>query len=121
MLVNPRISKSINNYHCNSIGFDGGVNSYLYVAGNPVVRIDESEKIWDTIADAGFIIYDLGSLAYHSITGDEKSVSVDKLALGADITGALILGATGLGLGVRAGVRSYLKIDYCSTLLIRSL
>ena len=26
------------------IGFDGGVNTYLYVGGNPVVRVDESGK-----------------------------------------------------------------------------
>ena len=27
------------------IGFDGGVNTYLYVGANPVVRVDESGKI----------------------------------------------------------------------------
>jgi len=28
------------------IGFDGGVNTYLYVGGNPVVRVDESGEYW---------------------------------------------------------------------------
>jgi len=52
MSVNPRISKTINNYYCNSIGFDGGINTYIYTGANPVVRVDENgEDFMDGIAN----------------------------------------------------------------------
>ena len=52
MSVNPRISKTINNYYCNSIEFDGGVNTYLYVGANPLSHIDVNGNDWvDYISD----------------------------------------------------------------------
>jgi len=41
MSVNPRISKTINNYYCNSIRFDSGINTYLYANANSLRFVDE--------------------------------------------------------------------------------
>jgi len=36
------------------IGFDGGVNTYLYVGGNPIVRVDESGNNYGTVVGAEY-------------------------------------------------------------------
>ena len=48
------------------IGLDGGINTYAYVGNNPLNYTDSSGLIIDTIADAGFILYDLYKLASDS-------------------------------------------------------
>lgn len=52
--------------------------------------------IVDTIADIGFIAYDLYEI------GTEGATATNVAALGADIVGAVLPGVTGLGAGVRA-------------------
>ena len=47
MSVNPRISKTINNYYCNSIEFDGGVNTYLYANANSLRFVDEEGLVYE--------------------------------------------------------------------------
>jgi hypothetical protein len=76
----------------------GRFNLYDYVGNSPLVYTDSSGLIIDTVADAGFILYDLYQLA----VGGRKDLATNLAALGADVGGALIPGATGLGLGVRA-------------------
>lgn len=80
------------------IGEMGGVNLYGYVGGNPVNNTDSSGLIIDTLADAGFILYDLYKLA--SEGGCERNTNLT--ALGLDIVGAISPGVTGLGVVSRS-------------------
>jgi RHS repeat-associated protein len=79
------------------IGEMGGVNLYGYVGGNPVNNTDSSGLFIDTIADAGFILYDLYKLANEG--GCEQNTNLT--ALGLDIVGAISPGVTGLGAASR--------------------
>ncbi|HWS78245.1 MAG TPA: RHS repeat-associated core domain-containing protein [Thermomonas sp.] len=70
-------------------------NRYWYAAGNPYKYTDPDGRILDTLADIGFIAYSAYKLA------TEPSWT-NAGALGADIVGAAVPFATGLGAGVRA-------------------
>ena len=85
------------------IGLDGGENSFVYVGDNPLVRVDERGEFWDTVADVGFIAYDLISAGYHYVTGDNEAFKTDMAALAADSAAAMVPFATGAGIAVRAG------------------
>ena len=80
------------------IGFAGGDNNfYRYTHNNPINFIDPSGLFLDTIADIGFIIYDLYNLATDPCNKGENLT-----ALGLDVAGALIPFATGLGAASKA-------------------
>lgn len=82
------------------IGFAGGdTNLYAYVGNDPINRRDPSGKIWDTVADLGFIGYDLYKLASDGNCNRGENLA----ALGLDVAGALLPFATGLGAASRAG------------------
>jgi RHS repeat-associated protein len=83
------------------IGLAGGVNRYAYVGGNPVGYTDSNGQIIDTLADLAFISYDLYRIWADNITGTCDNLGENAFALGADVVGALIPFATGLGLEVR--------------------
>ena len=72
-------------------------NRYLYVNNNPYKYTDPNGEFLDTIIDVALIAYDLGDMAINGVN-DTNSAS-----LTANIAGALIPGATGLGLAARAG------------------
>ncbi len=80
------------------IGFGGGdPNLYAYVQNSPLNYTDSSGQILDTLLDIGFIAYDIYRLA----TDGRKDLGGNLLALGADVAGALIPFATGLGAASR--------------------
>jgi len=84
------------------IGLAGGINRYAYVGGNPVGRTDSNGQVIDTIADVAFVSYDLYRLWSDNIAGSCDNLGENAFALGADVVGALIPFATGLGIGVRS-------------------
>jgi RHS repeat-associated protein len=83
------------------IGLMGGINFYAYTAGNPVNYTDSTGLIFDTIADAAFVLYDVYRLAKDYQNGCDNTGD-NLAALGADLLGLITPGATGLGMGVRA-------------------
>jgi hypothetical protein len=72
-------------------------NRYLYVNNNPYKYTDPNGEFLDAILDIGFIAYDLYDMASNGVNATNSA------SLSANIAGLLIPGATGLGLGVRAG------------------
>lgn len=93
------------------IDFAGGdTNLYGYVHGDPINLIDPSGLIVDTIADVGFIAYDL----YQFARGCGNVA-----ALGADVGAALIPFVTGAGLGVR-GAQSAAKAGFTAPKVART-
>ena len=85
------------------IGFSAGdANLYRYVGNSPTNANDPSGLIIDTLLDIGFIGYDIYKIAKDNIFGNCDNLGENLLALGADVAGAVIPFATGLGAGVRA-------------------
>jgi RHS repeat-associated protein len=80
---------------------------YAYVANNPTTATDPSGRVLDTLADAAFILYDIGGLIF----GPEKDRAMNWLALGADLGGAALPFVTGAGAALRAGFRAADHVD----------
>lgn len=78
------------------------LNRYSYARNNPVKYVDPSGNIIDTIADIGFIIWDIGVLAKNKGYRDW----INWAALGGDIAGAFIPFLTGVGAGLKIGAKS---------------
>jgi RHS repeat-associated protein len=77
-------------------------NRYAYARNNPLRYTDPDGRAIDTIADIGFIgwdVFDLGRSAYRG----EGTTGTQWLALGGDVLGAAIPFATGIGAAIRAG------------------
>lgn len=70
-------------------------NRYMYVNNNPYKYTDPNGEFLDTIVDIGFIVYDLYDMATNGVNATNSA------SLSANIAGALIPGATGLGLAAR--------------------
>jgi len=87
------------------IGMAGGLNPYTYAQNNPLSYSDSEGLILDTIADVGFIIYDLYRIGRDNVFGDCDNLGENLAALGADAAGALIPFASGGGIAVRTGSR----------------
>ena len=72
-------------------------NRYLYVNNNPYKYTDPNGEFLDAIVDIGFIAYDLYDMATNGVNATNSA------SLTANVAGLMIPGATGLGVGVRAG------------------
>uniref|UniRef100_UPI00405634F8 RHS repeat-associated core domain-containing protein n=1 Tax=Candidatus Electronema sp. TaxID=2698783 RepID=UPI00405634F8 len=76
------------------------LNRYAYTRNNPVKYIDPSGHFFDVVLDIAFIANDIKTL----VTDPSSRTVVNYLALGADVLGVVLPGATGLGAGVKAAV-----------------
>jgi hypothetical protein len=81
------------------VGFSAGdANLYAYVFNSPTNYTDSSGQGIDIVIDVGSIIYDIYQLA----NGSRKDRTTNLIALGADVVGAVVPFATGLGAAARA-------------------
>lgn len=85
-------------------------NRYSYVLNRPMKYIDPTGEVLDTIADIGFVAYDLWDIGSSLVEGEGVS-GVQWGALGADVLGAVVPFATGGGLVVRGAARVDDAID----------
>lgn len=89
----------------------GDTNLYAYVGSDPVNVVDPSGLVIDTIADIGFILYDLWQLVDDNLLGDCGNLGENLTAFGADVLGAVIPGLTGLGPAARFGDDAAALVD----------
>jgi RHS repeat-associated protein len=85
-------------------------NRYAYARNNPLKYTDPDGRLIDTIADVGFIgwdVFDMGRSAYRG----EGISGTQWLALGGDVLGAAIPFATGVGVAIRAGAKVEHAVD----------
>ena len=79
-------------------------NRYAYARNNPLRYVDPDGRAIDTIADVGFIAWDVFDMGRSAYRGEGIS-GTQWLSLGGDIVGAAIPFATGVGAAIRAGNR----------------
>jgi RHS repeat-associated protein len=77
------------------------LNRYSYVLNNPYKFTDPNGKSPLPLIDAGFILFDIGSYAYHAATGDDEAARIDLAALAIDSALALLPGPPGMGAAAR--------------------
>jgi RHS repeat-associated protein len=80
-------------------------NRYAYVRNNPLRYTDPDGRAIETIADIGFVLYDLFDIA-RSVVRGEGVTGTQVGALGADVLGAVVPFATGGGIAVRAATHA---------------
>ena len=76
------------------IGYENDLNLHTYVRNYPLNHADPTGAIADTLVDVGFIAYDICEFATNPSWTNAG-------ALGADVVGAVVPFATGLGAVVR--------------------
>lgn len=92
-IYNPALGRFM---QTDPVGYKDDLDLYAYVGNDPLNHNDPTGAIIDTIADIGFIAYDL----YQIATGGATATNV--AALAADVVGAVAPGITGLGASIRA-------------------
>ncbi|MDR1678957.1 MAG: hypothetical protein LBR81_04185 [Prevotellaceae bacterium] len=82
---------------------------YVALGDNPIINVDKKGDLWDAIADAAFILYDVGEIGYDYFTkGKVDPVSV--AALSADVGMLFVPIGTGGGLAVRGAAKTTEKV-----------
>lgn len=66
------------------------VSPYAYCGNNPILRIDDDGKIWDTVWDIGNIVYDVGAAIVNHATGNHEEAKENWEDAGFDLLAAAI-------------------------------
>ena len=80
-------------------------NLYAYAASDALNYYDPDGLVLDTVADVGFIGYDLYRLWVDNIAGDCDNLGENLASLGLDVVGAALPFATGLGAALKTSRR----------------
>ena len=86
----------------------GDLNLYGYVMSDPVNAVDIGGLFLDTLIDVGSIGYDIHQIVTKSWRGEDYSI--DQMALGADLTCAVVPVLAGGGLAVRASEKALISV-----------
>jgi RHS repeat-associated protein len=87
------------------VGLAGGANPYSYAMNNPLRYTDSKGLFLDTLADIGFVLYDLYRIGNDNIFGDYcegESLESNLTALGLDVAGVFVPFVSGGGVASRA-------------------
>lgn len=66
------------------------VSPYAYCGNNPILRIDDDGRIWDTVWDIGNIVYDVGAAIVNHATGNHEEAKENWEDAGFDLLAAAI-------------------------------
>lgn len=68
--------------------------SFVYCGSNPISHKEIDGDVWDTVIDAAFLAYDVGSAIYHGVKGNHEAAKQSLKNVGEDLLFAAIPGAT---------------------------
>ena len=66
------------------------ISPYAYCGNNPILRIDDDGRIWDTVWDIGNIVYDVGAAIVNHATGNHEEAKENWEDAGFDLLAAAI-------------------------------
>ena len=82
--------------------------SFVYCGSNPISHKEIDGDVWDTVIDAAFLAYDVGSAIYHGIKGNHEAAKQSLKNVGEDLLFAAIPGAT---VAVAKGAKALRNVD----------
>ena len=82
--------------------------SFVYCGSNPISHKEIDGDVWDTVIDAAFLAYDVGSAIYHGIKGNHEAAKQSLNNVGEDLLFAAIPGAT---VAVAKGAKALRNVD----------
>ncbi len=85
-----------------ALGIPESLNPYSYGAANPVANTDPSGKYVESLLDVAFIAYDIYTIIYDGVKGNDAALAIDLVALAADVGCLFVPLGTGGGLAARA-------------------
>jgi RHS repeat-associated protein len=83
-------------------------SSFAYCGSNPISHVEIDGDIWDTVIDAAFLAYDVGSAIYHGVKGNQEAAKQSLKNVGEDLLFAAIPGAT---VAVAKGAKALRNMD----------
>ena len=71
---------------------DYNISPYAFCGGDPINRVDKDGRIWETVWDAGNLLWDVGSAIYNHATGSHEAAKANWSDAGLDLAATLIPG-----------------------------
>jgi RHS repeat-associated protein len=66
------------------------ISPYVYCGNNPVIRLDQDGKVWETVWDIANIVYDIGAAIVNHAIGDHEEAIENWEDAGFDLLAAAI-------------------------------